>query len=406
MTDTDARRGALAARIARLTPEQRAELERRLPAPGTGDSGGAVISRNSGDGPVPLAHAQRYFWLLHRLAPQTAAATVAFAVRLEGDLRLDALRRAVHDVVRRHEALRMSFAEVDGEPYQTVLPFEQVADEVFATDLVDGDVRAWLAAETGRPFDLAAGRVFRVRVSRRGPREHVLLCTVHHIVADGWSLDLLVEEVLRRYAAVVAGTPDALPDPALRYRDYAVWQHALDDGPAFAYWRDQLAGAPACMALPDDRPGTAAAVVPAARRGGPYRRRSSPGCETYARQSGRQHSPVSSPRSRRCCTGTHPPPISWSACRWPGGRVRSCTTSSVASSTPSRCVATSAAGPPSGTWSGAPVPRSGRHSSTRTCRSTASRRGWAPTGRRRSTRCSPTTAGRPARPRPSASPCT
>ena len=160
------------------------------------------------------------------------------------------------------------FAESDGEPYQTALPFDQVADEVFATaggspgsddtgagpdrtgaEDEDPGLRAWLAAETGRPFDLAAGRVFRVRVSRRGPREHVLLCAVHHIVADGWSLDLLVEEVLRRYAAVAAGgRPEVRPDPALRYRDYAVWQHALDDGPAFAYWRDRLAGRRPCAA--------------------------------------------------------------------------------------------------------------------------------------------------------------
>jgi non-ribosomal peptide synthetase component F len=279
MTATDARRGALAARIARLTPEQRAELERRLPA--SGDSESAVISRTEDDGPVPLTHAERHFWRLRGLAPETAVATVAFAVRLEGDLRLDALRRAVHGVVRRHEILRTSFAEVDGEPYQTALPFEQVADEVFATvdgshgsdgtrtgpDETgadeDGEVQAWLAAERCRTFDLAAGHVFRVRVWRRGPREHVLLWTMHHIVTDAWSFDLLVGEVLRRYAEVVAGAQDALPDPALRYRDYAVWQHALDDGPAFAYWRDQLAGAPAGLALPYDRPGTGAPLVPA-----------------------------------------------------------------------------------------------------------------------------------------------
>ena len=254
--ENETQRADLAARIARLSPEQRAALERRMAA--RRDPVTPAIPRLLGDEPIPLAFPQDYFWMLHRIAPAEPLGTVATAIRVSGALDPDALRRGVLTAVRRHEALRTAFLEIDGEPRQRVVAAGEqpdlfgLAEAGAATD--EASVADWLARESARPFDLAAGHVVRVRVLRCAPADHVVLVAAHHIVVDSWSLGILVREIVAGYAAALRGTESTVAEPALRYRDYAAWQRGLDQDKALAYWRDQLGDAPGALPVPTDHP--------------------------------------------------------------------------------------------------------------------------------------------------------
>ncbi len=225
--------------------------------------------------PAPLSFAQERLWFLVQLEPRSPAYNMPAALRLTGDLDLPALAAAFAEIVRRHEVLRARFTiDAAGVPVQTALPAGR-----FAAALVDlaalpagrreAAALAAAAAEAGRPFDLAAAPPLRVTVLRlRGGAatgEHIFLGTLHHIAADGWSIGVLVGELTALYAALrgrlFADSP--LPPLPFQYADYARWQRRrLEGGPAGAsplaadlgYFRAQLAGAPALLELPVDRP--------------------------------------------------------------------------------------------------------------------------------------------------------
>nr|AAM47273.1 peptide synthetase ScpsB [Saccharothrix mutabilis subsp. capreolus] len=221
-------------RISALPAHLRERLRKRL----AGRAAPAdVIPRAGHDGPFPLSAGQRRLWFLHQVAPTDY--NTALALRLRGELDVDRLTAALRELVRRHESLRTTFPEVDGEPAQVV---RDVRLDVPVVDADDLD--AALRAEVERPFDLADGPVFRALLVRHAG-DHVLLLTSHHIVVDGWSLGVLTEELGALYRG------EALPPTDLRYGDYAVWQQ---DRPAdLDYWRDRLAGVTP-LDLPTDRP--------------------------------------------------------------------------------------------------------------------------------------------------------
>ncbi|HEX8430093.1 MAG TPA: condensation domain-containing protein, partial [Longimicrobium sp.] len=208
------------------------------------------------DGELPLSFAQERMWFLDRLEPGAGAYNMPIPFTLHGALDVEALRRALEDVVHRHEALRSRFEERDGRPVQTVAP-----PEPFALPLVETDreeARRAVLAEMWRPFDLAAGPLVRASVFRVAPDEHVVLINLHHITADGWSLGLVFNDLSARYAAHAAGEAGA-PEPlALQYADFAAWQRRWLAGDRLQrevdFWRDALDGAPALLALPTDRP--------------------------------------------------------------------------------------------------------------------------------------------------------
>src|SRR5262249_15127502 len=167
---------------------------------------------------------------------------------------VDALRRALAEVVRRHEALRTTFAARDGEPVQVIAaagPFELVAE-----DATEAGARALADEEARRPFDLARGPLFRARLVRIVAGGHVLLLNMHHAVSDGWSIGLLVRELSQLYAAFLAGKPAPLPELAIQYADFAAWQRRWLSGAVLerqlAYWKNTLARAPPSLALPTD----------------------------------------------------------------------------------------------------------------------------------------------------------
>ncbi|HEX2202177.1 MAG TPA: amino acid adenylation domain-containing protein, partial [Longimicrobium sp.] len=215
------------------------------------------------DRPLPLSFAQERLWFLDQLESDSAFYNIPTALRLSGALDVGALERALGEVVRRHESLRTTFPEVDGAPVQAVAPFGGFAlavDDLSALDETrrEAEVRRRVAEDAGRPFDLAAGPLFRAALLRLGAEEHVLLLSMHHVVSDGWSFGVLFRELSALYEAYVAGEEPPLPELPVQYADFAVWQRAQLRGEALerqlAYWKGRLTGAPALLELPTDRP--------------------------------------------------------------------------------------------------------------------------------------------------------
>ena len=210
-----------------------------------------------------LSYAQRRMWLLWQLEPESAAYNLPGAVRLEGPLDQRALAAACTLVVERHPTLRTLFTcAADGEPRQVLgasLPaLQQESLEHLPAAEREGEVRARAAAEALAPFDLEQGPLLRWRLLRLEAERHVLLLTLHHIVADGWSMNLLIDELLRGYAALRQGRQPDLAVLPVAYPDFALWQRRwLEAGEGerqLDYWRAQLGDSHPVLALPSDRP--------------------------------------------------------------------------------------------------------------------------------------------------------
>ncbi|MEV2240430.1 amino acid adenylation domain-containing protein [Micromonospora sp. NPDC049891] len=204
----------------------------------------------------PLSFPQQRLWFLEQLVPGSAAYHVPIAVRLHGPLDLGVWRRCCDEIVRRHDALRTTFAEVEGQPVQRVAATGRA--DLAVVDCAGGDVRQLLRDEVQRPFDLGTGPLLRVRFFRVAPQEHVLLITMHHIVADLWSVAVAVQELITLYPVLRDGGLSPLPDLPIQYADFAAWQRRQMAGPGFAadlaYWTAALEGAPPVLELPTDRP--------------------------------------------------------------------------------------------------------------------------------------------------------
>ncbi|MER6363213.1 amino acid adenylation domain-containing protein [Kitasatospora sp. NPDC001527] len=211
----------------------------------------------------PASFPQQRMWFLDQLTPGDTAYNVCGATRIHGPLDLELWRRAVSAIARRHEALRTTFREVDGEPVQVVTEgtepeFAVTACEHLAGPDGEAGVRALAREEFARPFDLATGPLVRMRFLRLAADEHVLLLTIHHIAGDLWSTSVFLDELVALYGGYATGTDAVLPELPIQYADYAVWQRKRleGDGAAadLAYWTRTLAGAPAALELPADRP--------------------------------------------------------------------------------------------------------------------------------------------------------
>ncbi|HYH83616.1 MAG TPA: amino acid adenylation domain-containing protein, partial [Longimicrobium sp.] len=213
--------------------------------------------------PPPLSFAQERLWLADQLEGAGALYNIPVARRLAGTLDVAALERALGKILRRHEALRTVFREVDGALEQVILPstgFTLAVEDLSALPPAwrEAGVLERAAGDAAAPFDLSAGAPFRARLLRLGDEEHVLLLSVHHVASDGWSMEVLARELGALYGAFAGGRPSPLPPLPVQYADHAVWQRAHLSGDALethlAYWRKQLAGAPELLALPTDHP--------------------------------------------------------------------------------------------------------------------------------------------------------
>ncbi len=214
------------------------------------------------DGNLPLSFAQQRLWVIDRLDPGSPAYNIPWAVRLTGALSAGLLARVFAEVVRRHEALRTTFAERDGKPVQVISPATAVALPVVdlsgLRDRSDRKAREIALAEALRPFDLQRGPLLRLGLIRLAERDWLLLMTLHHIVSDDWSMSVLLREVGILYAALSQGLPSPLPELPVQYADFAVWQRGWLQGEVLetqlASWKRELAGAPQVLELPTDRP--------------------------------------------------------------------------------------------------------------------------------------------------------
>ncbi|MGD2113572.1 MAG: amino acid adenylation domain-containing protein, partial [Acidobacteriota bacterium] len=250
---------ALAARV-----EAARHRSRRRPSP-------APVPR---DGELPLSFSQERLWFLDRLEPDSPLYNLPGEVELVGSLHLAAITRALREVVRRHESLRTAFPSENGRPRQSILEDARIRLPVVDLGaLPDGAARleAHRVAEPVlyRPFVLSSAPLLRTVVVRRSASEHTLVVALHHIAADGWSMGVLVRELSALYREQTGGGAADLPELEIQYADFAVWQREGFTGEererALAPWRRRLAGVPAALALPYDRPAEGLGTPPVGR---------------------------------------------------------------------------------------------------------------------------------------------
>jgi amino acid adenylation domain-containing protein len=264
--------------LSSLSPEQRALYARRIERSGIGGMGGMgdevdeILPRPKDLGPVPAALVQQRLWLLDQMEPGNPFYNLPLlCFVLEGPLIPEAFSRACAEIERRHEALRTTFVGIDGAPFQVIAPPAERAPrlprlpQLPVVDLTalpepGRTAAAWslARAEARRPFDLAAGPLWRTTLLRLDRNQHLLLVTQHHIISDAWSIGVLYRELAALYDAYAHGRPSPLPELPIQYPDFALWQRQRLSGERLAaeldFWRRQLAGAPERLELPADHP--------------------------------------------------------------------------------------------------------------------------------------------------------
>jgi acyl carrier protein len=221
------------------------------------------VVRVSRETTLPLSFAQQRLWFLHELEPTSSFYNVPVAVRLRGRLQIDAMKRTLNEIVRRHESLRTSFPTVNAQPVQSIAP--TLALDLPLHDLStlreqerEQEAQRRATEEARAPFNLAAGPLMRASLVRLGAEDHVLLVTMHHIVSDGWSMGVLIREVGALYRAFIEDEPSPLAELPVQYADFAVWQRRWLAGEVFEthlrYWKRQLGGELPVLSLPTDKP--------------------------------------------------------------------------------------------------------------------------------------------------------
>ena len=209
------------------------------------------LERTSRATELPLSFAQQRLWFLDQLEPGSAFYNVPVVLRLKGELNISALESSFNEVIRRHDILRTNFVAVDGRPSQVIAP--ERALRLRLEELDQPAAQRRIKEEAQRPFDLAQDPLLRCVLLRLGRRDHLLLLTMHHIITDGSSLDILFRELAAHYTS--RRTPGRR---TIQYADFAVWQRKWFDGEMLeaqlGYWKEQLAGAPLTLSLPTDRP--------------------------------------------------------------------------------------------------------------------------------------------------------
>ncbi len=215
------------------------------------------------DRPLPLSFAQQRLWFIDQFEPESSVYNIPTALHLLGELNFSALERSLQEIVRRHEVLRTIFRAEDGEPVQVILPFEEAPLPVH--DLgglpsveAEEEMRHIVEAAMLLPFRLADEPQLRSHLVRLSESEYVVVLVIHHIISDGWSLGILVNEITLLYDAFSRGEPSPLPRLSVQYADFAEWQRKWLVGAGMdaqlAYWRERLAGLPPVLELPTDRP--------------------------------------------------------------------------------------------------------------------------------------------------------
>ncbi|MCC6766335.1 MAG: amino acid adenylation domain-containing protein [Deltaproteobacteria bacterium] len=247
------------ARLGALSTEKQALLLRRLTAQAAGVSALAPVPRGAGVNVFRASFAQERLWFLEQVAAGSAAYNVAGAFDAHGRLDLGALRTSLAAVIARHESFRTTFVTMDARPMQVISPVAPVAlavRDVRGVSEPGSALRVEVQREVERPFDPSRGPLLRLLVLALGTERHVVVLTMHHLIADAWSVGILVRELSALYRAAVRGEGLALDAPALQYADYAEWQRRDAGkrwGASATYWRRQLEGAPYPVVAAGDR---------------------------------------------------------------------------------------------------------------------------------------------------------
>ena len=222
----------------------------------------STIGRAEREGELPLSHPQQRMWFFEQLANGSGAFNIALGVRLQGRLNVTALEQTFGEIIRRHEGLRTVFPAVNDQPVQIIQPPTQfhlpVADlSRLETTEREPEASRLAQEETLRRFDLGIGPLVRPTLLRLSEDEHVIICTMHHIIGDGQSLEVIVAEMSQLYSGFAQGRQSGLAELSVQYVDYAAWQRQWLTGEVLEerlnYWRRQLADAPERMSLPQRR---------------------------------------------------------------------------------------------------------------------------------------------------------
>ncbi|PCK88968.1 condensation domain-containing protein, partial [Pseudomonas viridiflava] len=240
-----------------LSPRERKALAVLLKRQGVNLYGVTPIFPRETLEPAALSFAQQRQWILWQLEPHSAAYNIPLALRLHGPLNIEALRRSIEALIERHETLRTTFEQQGDEALQVVHPasafllsVDRLADGQSVQDYVDHEVQ--------QPFDLQHGPLLRLRLLQVADKEHVLVLTQHHIVSDGWSMPIMVEELLQGYQAISLGRAIEREPLPIQYADYAIWQRNWlemgEQARQLEYWKNQLGDQSPVLELPTDRP--------------------------------------------------------------------------------------------------------------------------------------------------------
>ncbi len=259
--------------LAGLSPAKRALIELKLlKKKAAAGEPQKLISRRPEGVSAPLSYYQQGLWVLSQLMPDTSLYHIPKAWRLTGNLDVDALQRTLDCIIERHEALRTSFTTTDDAPVQVVS--DRLTLDLPLLDLQhlpnaeqETETQRILGSESRRLFDLSRGPLFRARLLRLHEKEHILIVTAHHIVTDGWSMNVLHQELMTVYEAFAKSKPSPLSDLPAQYPDYAYWHRQWFQGEVYEsqlkYWKNQFKTAPPVLELPTDhaRPSVQAHVA-------------------------------------------------------------------------------------------------------------------------------------------------
>ncbi|MFV3292776.1 condensation domain-containing protein, partial [Pseudomonas sp. NY11955] len=245
--------------VVSLSTQKRKALAALLKKQGVNLYGVTPIFPRDPEEPVPLSYAQQRLWILSQLGQVGSAYNLSSVLRFRGQLDTQALQRSFEALIQRHETLRTTF-ELEGERAVQVIhphtPFELTLEALEGAD--DSLLRQRVEAQAHLPFDLRHGPLLRGRLLRLAAEEHVLVLTLHHIVSDGWSMPVMVNELVQLYHGVSQGQPVDLPALSVQYADYAIWQRnwmeAGEQEKQLAYWTAQLGDEQPVLELPCDRP--------------------------------------------------------------------------------------------------------------------------------------------------------
>jgi len=244
-----------------LSPKKRALFELLMKERKSLASQRLKIPRRQQSDYYPLSFTQQRLWILDQLASDRASYNIYFTAHLKGQLNVGALQRSLDEIISRHEILRTTFRVVDGQPAQVIAPrapFPFARKDVSHLDGSDQRrlIRLCVDEQVRESFDLSRGPVIRATLLKSGYEDHVFILVAHHIIFDGWSINVFVRELMLLYEALSEGRPSPLAAPPIQYADFAVWQRAWSQDAVLenhlTYWKRQLRGAGQTLELPTD----------------------------------------------------------------------------------------------------------------------------------------------------------